>query len=182
MASVAGLGDNCMDSAQKNLVRQVKKGVSDERQTMSPRLFRHIIRCCSFPMFSFLLAAPRLFFWCGLTSNWVAQCVARACSVAISLTLAIAGAIGTSAVAVTARLVWPRSPDRGFRGPCPRRWFLRQNECPARDRMPAISDPCVRLRRLALGRHADNAIQRAAVVALHSLYRLAPYADLKSCA
>ena len=92
-----------------------------------------------------------------------------------ALTVAIAGAIGTLAVAVTGRLVLAI-------GICliaafavsSRRWFLRQMDARLSDRDAGDADAVRRLRRLHWGGMLSNAIQLAAVVACIPYIAVAP--------
>jgi hypothetical protein len=94
---------------------------------------------------------------------------------AVALLLAIAGAIGTLAVAVTGHLVLAI-------GICliatfavsARRWFLRQMDTRLGERDAGDADAVRRLRRLHWGGMLTNAIQLVAVVACIPYIAVAP--------
>jgi hypothetical protein len=125
------------------------------------------------PMIYFLLAAPA-FLLVKLDIPAVAILL-RAMFSGYFLTVAIAGAIGTLAVAVTGRLVLAI-------GICliaafavsSRRWFLRQMDARLSDRGAGDADAVRRLRRLHWGGMLSNAIQLAAVVACIPYIAVAP--------
>src|SRR5437762_8826120 len=115
------------------------------------------------PMIYFLLAAPA-FLLVRLDIPPVALLL-RAMFNGYFLTLAIAGAIGTIAVAVAGRLVLAIGIGliAAFAASS-RRWFLRQMDARLSDR--DAGDAAVRrLRRLHWGGMLSNAVQLAAVVA-----------------
>src|ERR1700682_1931875 len=125
------------------------------------------------PMIYFLLAAPA-FLLVKLDIQPVALLL-RAMFNGYFLTVAIAGAIGTLAVAVTGRLVLAI-------GICliaafavsSRRWFLRQMDSRLSDRNAGDAYAVRRLRRLHWGGMLSNAIQLAAVVACIPYIAIAP--------
>src|SRR5947199_7330961 len=122
------------------------------------------------PMFYFLLAAPA-FLLVRLDVPQVAQLM-RAMFSGYFLTLAIAGAIGTIAVAAEGRLALAIAIGliAAFAASS-RRWFLRQMDARISDR---DSDAARRLRRLHLGGMLSNAIQLVAVVASIPYIAVAP--------
>src|SRR5229473_3148862 len=91
------------------------------------------------------------------------------------LTLAVAGAIGTIAVAVDGRLVLAIGIGliAAFAASS-RRWFLRQMDARLSDRDAGDADAVRRLRRLHWGGMLSNAIQLAAVVASIPYIAVAP--------
>jgi hypothetical protein len=122
------------------------------------------------PMFYFLLAAPA-FLLVKLEITPVAVLL-RAMFNGYFLTLAIAGAIGTLAVAVTGRLFLAI----GFGliaafAASSRHWFLRQMDARLSDRDAGDADAA---RRLHWGGMLSNAIQVAAVVASIPYIAVAP--------
>jgi hypothetical protein len=124
-------------------------------------------------MIYFLLAAPA-FLLVKLDIPAVALLL-RAMFSGYFLTVAIAGAIGTLAVAVTGHLVLAI-------GICliatfavsARRWFLRQMDTRLGERDAGDADAVRRLRRLHWGGMLTNAIQLVAVVACIPYIAVAP--------
>ena len=116
------------------------------------------------PMIYFLLAAPA-FLLVRLDVPPIALLL-RAMFNGYFLTLAIAGVIGTIAIAVAGRLVLAIgfSLITAFAASS-RRWFLRQMDARLGDRDAGDADAVRRLRRLHWGGMLSNAIQLAAVVA-----------------
>ena len=116
------------------------------------------------PMFYFLLAAPA-FLLVKLDIPAVAQLL-RAMFSGYFLTLAIAGLIGTLAVAAEGRLVLAMGIGliAAF-ATSSRRWFLRQMDARLSDRDAGDANAVRRLRRLHWGGMLSNAIQLAAIVA-----------------
>ncbi len=125
------------------------------------------------PMFYLLLAAPA-FLLVKLDVRPVALLL-RAMFNGYFLTLAVAGAVGTTAVAVdgrpvlaigvgliTALAVWSR------------RWFLRQMDARISDGDAGDTEAARRLRRLHWGGMLGNAIQLAVVVACIPYIAIAP--------
>ena len=125
------------------------------------------------PMFYFLLAAPA-FLLVRLDVPTVAQLL-RGMFSGYFLTLAIAGAIGTIAVAVTGRMVLALGIAliAAF-ATLSRRWFLRQMDAHLRDREAGDADAVRRLRQLHWGGMLSNAVQLAAVVACIPYIAVAP--------
>jgi hypothetical protein len=123
------------------------------------------------PMFYFLLAAPA-FLLVRLDVPQIAQLL-RAMFSGYFLTLAIAGAIGTIAVAAEGRLVLAIGIGliAAFAASS-RRWFLRQMDARVNDR--DAGDAVRRLRRLHWGGMLSNAIQLVAVVVCIPYIALAP--------
>jgi hypothetical protein len=121
------------------------------------------------PMIYFLLAAPA-FLLVRLDIPSVAQLL-RAMFNGYFLTLAIAGAVGTIAVAVAGRLVLAIGIGlvAAFAASS-RRWFLRRMDA----RLAGDADAVRRLRRLHWGGMLSNAIQLAAVVACIPNIAVAP--------
>jgi hypothetical protein len=125
------------------------------------------------PMFYFLLAAPA-FLLVKLDIRPVALLL-RAMFNGYFLTLAIAGAIGTIAVAVAGRpglaigigLVTALALSS-------RRWFLRQMDARLEERDAGDTEAARRLRRLHWGGMLSNAIQLAVVVACIPYIAVAP--------
>ena len=117
-----------------------------------------------FPMGYFFLAAPA-FLLVRLDIPAVAQLL-RAMFNGYFLTLAIAGVIGTIAVALTGRLVLAIGIGliAAFAASS-RRWFLQQMDARLSDRDAGDADAVRRLRRLHWGGMLSNAIQLVAVVA-----------------
>ena len=115
------------------------------------------------PMFYFLLAAPA-FLLVRLDIPPVAQLL-RAMFNGYFLTLAIAGAIGTIAVAAEGRLVLAIGIGliAAFAASS-RRWFLRQMDAQLGTRHAGDADAARRLRRLHWGGMLCNAIQLVAIV------------------
>jgi hypothetical protein len=91
------------------------------------------------------------------------------------LTLAVAGVIGTLAVAVTGRLVLALGIGliAAFAA-WSRRWFLRQMDARLSDRDAGDANAVRRLRRLHWGGMLSNAIQLVAVVACIPYIAVAP--------
>ena len=116
------------------------------------------------PMIYFLLAAPA-FLLVRLDVPQVTQLL-RTMFNGYFLTLAIAGAIGTIAVAVEGRLVLAIGIGliTAFAASS-RRWFLRRMDARLDDRDAGDADAVRRLRRLHWGGMLSNAIQLAVVVA-----------------
>jgi hypothetical protein len=125
------------------------------------------------PMFYFLLAAPA-FLLVRLDIPAVAQLL-RAMFSGYFLTVAIAGVIGTIAVAVTGRLGLATGIGliAAF-AVSSRRWFLRQMDARLSDRDAGDADAVRRLRRLHWGGMLSNAVQLAAVVASINYIAVAP--------
>ena len=125
------------------------------------------------PMIYFLLAAPA-FLLVRLDIPPVALLL-RAMFNGYFLTLAIAGAIGTIAVAVAGRLVLAIGIGliAAFAASS-RRWFLRQMDARLSDRDAGDADAVRRLRRLHWGGMLSNAIQLAAIVACIPYIAVAP--------
>jgi hypothetical protein len=122
------------------------------------------------PMFYFLLAAPS-FLLVKLDIPQVAQLL-RAMFSGYFLTLAIAGAIGTLAVAVEGRLVLALGIGSiAAFAASSRRWFLRQMDARIGDR---DADAARGLRRLHWGGMLSNAIQLAVIVACIPYIAVAP--------
>ena len=161
-----------MNVARKPLPRQEK----EKCVRMMPdnvALFATIILLL--PMIYFLLSAPA-FLLVRLDIPPVALLL-RAMFNGYFLTLAIAGVIGTIAVAVTGRLVLAI----GFGliaafAASSRRWFLRQMDARLSDRDAGDADAVRRLRRLHWGGMLSNAIQLAAIVASIPYIAVAPHA------
>jgi hypothetical protein len=125
------------------------------------------------PMFYFLLAAPA-FLFVRLDIPQVAQLM-RAMFSGYFLTLAIAGGIGTIAVAVEGRLLLAIciGSIAAFAASS-RRWFLRQMDARLGDRDAVDADAARGLRRLHLGGMLSNAVQLAVVVACIPYIAVAP--------
>jgi mannose/fructose/N-acetylgalactosamine-specific phosphotransferase system component IIC len=125
------------------------------------------------PMFYFLLAAPA-FLLVRLEIPAVAQLL-RAMFSGYFQTLAIAGAIGTIAVAAEGRLVLAICIGliAAFAASS-RRWFLRQMDARLGDRDAGDADAVRRLRRLHWGGMLSNAVQLAAIVACIPYIAVAP--------
>src|SRR5882724_5664279 len=125
------------------------------------------------PMFYFLLAAPA-FLLVRLDIAPIAQLL-RAMFSGYFPPLAIAGAIGTIAVAAEGRLVLAIGIGliAAFAASS-RRWFLRQMDARLSDRDAGDADVARRLRRLHLGGMASNAIQLAVIVACIPYIAVAP--------
>jgi hypothetical protein len=149
-----------MNAARKPLPAWGRKGVRMMPDNVA--LFATIILLL--PMIYFLLSAPA-FLLVRLDIPPVAQLL-RGMFNGYFLTLAIAGVIGTIAVAVDGRLVLAI----GFGliaafAASSRRWFLRQMDARLSDRDAGDADAVRRLRRLHWGGMLSNAIQLAAIVA-----------------
>src|SRR5712671_2384092 len=125
------------------------------------------------PMIYLLLAAPA-FLLVRLDIPPIAQLL-RAMFSGYFLTLAIAGAIGTLAVAAEGRLVLAIGIGliAAFAASS-RRWFLRQMDARLSDRDAGDADAARRLRRLHWGGMTSNAVQLAAVVASIPYIAVAP--------
>jgi hypothetical protein len=125
------------------------------------------------PMFYFLLAAPA-FLLVRLDIPQVVQLM-RAMFNGYFLTVAIAGAIGTIAVAAEGRLALAIAIGliAAFAASS-RRWFLRQMDARISDRDAGDADAVRRLRRLHWGGMLSNAIQLVAVVACIPYIAVAP--------
>ena len=125
------------------------------------------------PMFYFLLAAPS-FLLVKLDVPSVSELL-RAMFNGYFLTLAVAGVIGTIAVALAGRLVLAIGIGliAAFAASS-RRWFLRQMDAQLSDRDAGDADAVRRLRRLHWGGMLSNAIQLAAVVACIPYIAIAP--------
>jgi len=116
------------------------------------------------PMFYFLLAAPA-FLLVRLDIPPVVLLM-RAMFSGYFLTLAIAGAIGTMAVALAGRLVLALGIGLiAALATSSRHWFLRQMDARISDRDAGDADAVRRLRRLHWGGMLSNAVQLAALVA-----------------
>ena len=125
------------------------------------------------PMIYFLLAAPA-FLLVKLDIPPVTLLL-RAMFSGYFLTVAIAGFVGTMAVAVTGRLGLAIGIGliAAFAA-LSRRWFLRQMDARLSDRDAGDADAVRRLRRLHLGGMLSNAVQLAAVVACIPYIAVAP--------
>jgi hypothetical protein len=125
------------------------------------------------PMIYFLLAAPA-FLLVGLDIPPVALLL-RAMFNGYFLTVAMAGAIGTIAVAMSGRLVLAIGIGliAAFAASS-RRWFLRQMDARLSDRDAGDADAVRRLRRLHWGGMLSNAVQLAAIVACIPYIAVAP--------
>jgi len=173
MVSVIVEADIVMNAARKPLPgkgkNKGKKGCSEMPDNVA--LFATIILLL--PMIYFLLAAPA-FLLVRLDVPPVALLL-RAMFNGYFLTLAIAGVIGTIAVAVTGRLVLAIGIGliAAFAASS-RRWFLRQMDARLSDRDAGDADAVRRLRRLHWGGMLSNAIQLAAVVASIPYVAVAP--------
>jgi hypothetical protein len=125
------------------------------------------------PMIYFLLAAPA-FLLVKLDIPQVALLL-RTMFNGYFLTLAIAGVIGTIAVALTGRLGLAIGIGliAAFAASS-RRWFLRRMDARLSDRDAGDADAARRLRRLHWGGMLSNAIQLAVVVACIPYIAVAP--------
>jgi hypothetical protein len=125
------------------------------------------------PMIYFLLGAPA-FLLVRLDIPAVAQLL-RAMFSGYFLTVAIAGAIGAIAVALTGRLVLAVciGSIAAFAASS-RRWFLRQMDARLTERDAGDADAVRRLRRLHWGGMLSNAIQVAVVVVSIPYIAVAP--------
>jgi len=125
------------------------------------------------PMIYFLLAAPA-FLLVKLDIPQVALLL-RTMFNGYFLTLAIAGAIGTMAVALTGRLGLAIGIGliAAFAASS-RRWFLRRMDARLSDGDAGDADAARRLRRLHWGGMLSNAIQLAVVVACIPYIAVAP--------
>jgi hypothetical protein len=116
------------------------------------------------PMFYFLLAAPA-FLLVRLDILPVAKLL-RAMFNGYFLTLAIAAAVGTIAVAAEGRLGLAIGIGLiAALAASSRRWFLQQMDARLRDRDAVDADAARRLRRLHWGGMLSNAIQLSVIVA-----------------
>jgi hypothetical protein len=148
-----------------NAARKASPGRERKGARMMPdnvALFATIILLL--PMIYFLLAAPA-FLLVRLDIPPVALLL-RGMFSGYFLTLAVAGVIGTIAVAMVGRLVLAIGIGliAAFAASA-RRWFLRQMDARISDRDAGDTDAVRRLRRLHWGGMLSNAIQLAAVVA-----------------
>jgi hypothetical protein len=125
------------------------------------------------PMVYFLLAAPA-FLLVKLDIPPVTLLL-RAMFSGYFLTVAIAGFVGTMAVAATGRLGLAIGIGliSAFAA-LSRRWFLRQMDARLSDRDAGDADAVRRLRRLHWGGMLSNAVQLAAVVACIPYIAVAP--------
>jgi hypothetical protein len=170
MVPVTGRGEYCHECRQKIHARRGKaKGVRMTPDNVA--LFATIILLL--PMIYFLLAAPA-FLLVKLDVTAVALLL-RAMFSGYFLTLAIAGVIGTLAVALTGRL----GLAIGFAliaafAAMSRRWFLRRMDARLNDRVAGDADAVRGLRRLHWGGMLSNAVQVAAVVACIPYIAVAP--------
>jgi hypothetical protein len=125
------------------------------------------------PMFYFLLAAPS-FLLVKLDIPQVAQLL-RAMFSGYFLTLAIAGAIGTLAVAVEGRLLLALGIGSiAAFAASSRRWFLRRMDARIDDKDAGDADAVRGLRRLHWGGMLSNAVQLAVLVACIPYIAVAP--------
>jgi hypothetical protein len=125
------------------------------------------------PMFYFLLAAPA-FLLVRLDVPAIAELL-RAMFSGYFLALAIAGLIGTLAVAVEGRLVLALAIGSiAVLAESSRRWFLRRMDARLSDRDAGDADAVRGLRRLHWGGMLSNAVQLAAVVACIPYIAVAP--------
>jgi hypothetical protein len=157
----------------ENLARQGKeqgkKGCPEMPDNVA--LFATIILLL--PMIYFLLAAPA-FLLVRLDVPPVALLL-RAMFNGYFLTLAIAGLVGTIAVAVAGRLVLAIGIGLiATFAASSRRWFLRQMDARLSDRDAGDADAVRRLRRLHWGGMLSNSIQLAAIVACIPYIAVAP--------
>jgi hypothetical protein len=168
MVPVTGRAKLVMNAARKPLPAGKRKGV---RMPDNFALFATIILLL--PMFYFLLAAPS-FLLVRLDIPQVAQLL-RAMFSGYFLTVAIAGAIGTLAVAVEGRLVLAICIGliAAF-ADLSRRWFLRRMDARIDDKDAGDADAVRGLRRLHWGGMASNAIQLAVIVACIPYIAVAP--------
>src|SRR3954471_4655305 len=125
------------------------------------------------PMFYFLLAAPA-FLLVRLDIPQIAQLL-RGMFSGYFLALAIAGAIGTIAVAAEGRPVLAIGIGliAAFAASS-RRWFLRQMDARLGDRAAGNADAARQLRRLHWGGMLSNAIQLAVIVPCIPYIAIAP--------
>jgi hypothetical protein len=125
------------------------------------------------PMFYFLLAAPA-FLLVRLDIPAVAQLL-RAMFSGYFLTLAVAGLIGTMAVAVEGRLALASGIAliAAF-AVSSRRWFLRRMDARLSDRDAGDANAMRGLRRLHWGGMLSNAVQLAVVIACIPYIAVAP--------
>jgi hypothetical protein len=161
MVPVTGRGGYCYECSRKTLdPARERKGVRIMPDNVA--LFATVILLL--PMFYLLLAAPA-FLFVRLDILPVAQLL-RAMFNGYFLTLAIAGAIGTIAVAAEGRLVLAIGIGliAAFAASS-RRWFLRQMDARLSDRDAVDADAARRLRRLHWGGMLSNATQLVVIVA-----------------
>jgi hypothetical protein len=173
MASVRVVGGYCDELRRKTHLRQRKarkrKGVAMTPDNVA--LFATIILLL--PMIYFLLAAPA-FLLVTLEIPAVAQLL-RGMFNGYFLTLAVAGAIGTIAVAADGRLVLAIGIGLiAALAVSSRRWFLRQLDAGLSDRDAGDVEAVRRLRRLHWGGMLSNAVQLAVVVACIPYIAVAP--------
>jgi hypothetical protein len=158
-----------MNAARKTLPAAEGKGV----RIMPDNVALFAIIILLLPMFYFLLAAPA-FLLVRLDNPSIAQLL-RAMFSGYFLTLAIAAAIGTIAVAAEGRLVLAVAIGLiAVFAASSRRWFLRQMDARLSDRDAGDADAVRRLRRLHWGGMASNAVQLAVVVACIPYVAVAP--------
>jgi hypothetical protein len=170
MVSAIGRGENCHEWRQKTLGRPGER-MDVRMMPDNVALFATIILLL--PMIYFLLAAPA-FLLVRLEIPQVAQLL-RAMFSGYFLTLAIAGAIGMIAVALSGRLVLAIGIGLIVAvAAASRRWFLRQMDARLSDRDAGDADAVRRLRRLHWGGMLSNAMQLAAVVACIPYIAVAP--------
>jgi hypothetical protein len=125
------------------------------------------------PMIYFLLAAPA-FLLVKLDIQPVALLL-RAMFNGYFLTLAIAGAIGAFAVAVSGRLVLAIGIGAiAALAASSRRWFLQQMDARLSDKDAGDTDAVRRLRRLHWGGMLSNAVQLVVIVACIPYIAVAP--------
>ena len=158
-----------MNAGRKPLPGRGRKGVGMMPDNVA--LFATIILLL--PMIYFLLAAPA-FLLVRLDIGPVALLL-RAMFDGYFLTLAIAGVIGTLAVAMAGRLFLAIGIGliAAFAASS-RRWFLRRMDARLRDKDAGDADAVRRLRRLHWGGMLSNAIQLAAIVASIPYIAVAP--------
>jgi hypothetical protein len=158
-----------MNAARKALPGRERKVVRKMPDNVA--LFATIILLL--PMIYFLLAAPA-FLLVRLDIPPVALLL-RGMFSGYFLTLAIAGVIGTIAVAVVGRVFLAIGIGliAAFAASS-RRWFLRQMDARLSDRDAGDTDAVRRLRRLHWGGMLSNAVQLAAVVASIPYIAVAP--------
>jgi hypothetical protein len=170
MVSLTGRGGYCHECREKKPCPAAeRKGVRMMPDNVA--LFAAVILLL--PMFYFLLAAPA-FLLVRLDIPAVAQLL-RAMFSGYFLTLAIAGGIGTAAVAAEGRPVLAIGIGliAAFAASS-RRWFLRHMDARLSDRDAGDADAVRRLRRLHWGGMASNAIQLAVIVACIPYAAVAP--------
>jgi hypothetical protein len=158
-----------MNAARQPLPAGDKKGVRTMPDNVA--LFAAIILLL--PMFYFLLAAPA-FLLVRLDVRPVALLL-RAMFNGYFLTLAVAAAIGTLAVAATGRLGLALAIGLiAALTAMSRRWFLQQMDARLSERDAGDAEAARRLRRLHWGGMLSNAIQLAVVVASIPYVAVAP--------